>query len=323
VSLGDFDLRLFQELQKDGRVPFVALAKRLGVSEAHVRKRVAKLTASEIFSITAVADPQALGIDSMAMIGLSVRGDQAAAAAETMLGMPGIDYVVHTAGGFNVLAEAACRSSSDLYKLLRSVRTIPGVQRTETFVYLNLIRQKFQWSLDGARRGVEGEGASSFDELDVALTSELQADGRAPFRQLAKRLGVSERTVSSRVARLVDGNALQVIAVGNPATLGFHSLAWLGIHVKGGVPLEDAAQELSNVAGIDYVVIAAGRYDLMAELVCRDQTELSDALEHGVGRIANIVDVETFVYLRLLYRSPIVSWGASRSLGVRREASAP
>jgi DNA-binding Lrp family transcriptional regulator len=323
MALGEFDLTLFEELQKDGRVPFVTLAKKLGVSEAHVRKRVAKLTASEVFSITAVADPLALGIDSMAMIGLSVRGDQAAAAAETMVGMSGIDYVVHTAGGFNVLAEAACRSSSELYRLLRSVRTIPGVQRTETFVYLNLIRQQFQWSLDGARRGVEGEGGISFDELDIALTAELQADGRAPFRQIAKRLGVSERTVSSRMARLVDGNALQVIAVGNPATLGFHSLAWLGIHVQGGVPLEEAAQELSAVSGIDYVVIAAGRYDLMAELVCRDQLELSHALEHGVGRIASIVDVESFVYLRLLYRSPIVSWGASRSLGVTSETARP
>jgi Lrp/AsnC family transcriptional regulator, regulator for asnA, asnC and gidA len=89
------------------------------------------------------------------------------------------------------------------------------------------------------------------------------------------------------------------------------------------VPLEEAAQELSAVHGIDYVVIAAGRYDLMAELVCRDQLELSDALEHGVGRIASIVDVESFVYLRLLYRSPIVSWGASRSLGVTSEAARP
>jgi Lrp/AsnC family transcriptional regulator for asnA, asnC and gidA len=305
---------LFQELQKDGRVPFVALADKLGVSEAHVRKRVARLTGSGVFSITAIADPQVLGIDSMALVGLNVRGGQAAAVAETLVGMAGFDYVVQTAGGFNVLAEAACRSSSELYTLLRAVRGIPGVQRTETFVYLNLIRQQFQWSLDGARGGVQSEGACSFDALDIELIDELQRDGRAPFRRIARNLSVSERVVSTRVARLLDQNALQVIAVGNPATLGFEAMAWLGIKVNEGVRLEDAAELLSKVPGIDYVVIPAGRYDLMAELVCRDQAELLNALEHGIGDIPEIAHVETFVYLRLLYRSAIGAWGASRSL---------
>lgn len=313
-TLSAFDRRLFQELQKDGRVPFVALADKLGVSEAHVRKRVARLTASGVFSITAIADPQVLGIDSMALVGLNVRGGQAAVVAETLVGMPGFDYVVQTAGGFNVLAEAACRSSSELYMLLRKVRAIPGVQRTETFVYLNLIRQQFQWSLDGARGGVQSEGACSFDALDIELIDELQRDGRAPFRRIARNLSVSERVVSTRVARLLDQNALQVIAVGNPATLGFEAMAWLGIKVNEGVRLEDAAELLSKVPGIDYVVIPAGRYDLMAELVCRDQAELLNALEHGIGEIPEIAHVETFVYLRLLYRSAIGAWGASRSL---------
>ena len=89
-TLSAFDRRLFQELQKDGRVPFVALADKLGVSEAHVRKRVARLTASGVFSITAIADPQVLGIDSMALVGLNVRGGQAAAVAETLVGMTGV-----------------------------------------------------------------------------------------------------------------------------------------------------------------------------------------------------------------------------------------
>ena len=115
------------------------------------------------------------------------------------------------------------------------------------------------------------------------------------------------------MARLLDQNALQVIAVGNPATLGFEAMAWLGIKVNEGVRLEDAAELLSKVPGIDYVVIPAGRYDLMAELVCRDQAELLNALEHGIGDIPEIAHVETFVYLRLLYRSAIGAWGASRS----------
>ena len=318
-ALRGFDLRLFQELQKDGRTPFVTIAERLGVSEAHVRKRVAKLSQAEVFSITAIADPQVLGVDSMALIGLHVHGGQAAAVAETLVSMDGIEYVVQTAGGFNVLAEAACRSSSDLYCLLREVRAIDGVLSTETFVYLNLIRQQFQWSLDGARDGVRSEGSYAVDELDIRLIEELQRDGRAPFRRIAANVGVSERVVSNRVALMLDQNVLQVIAVGNPATLGFEAMAWLGIKVNPSVKLEDAAAALSDVNGIDYVVIPAGRYDLMAELVCRNQAELLNVLEHGIGKIHEIAHVETFVYLRLLYRSAIGAWGASRSLGRERQ----
>ena len=228
--------------------------------------------------------------------------------------MAGFDYVVQTAGGFNVLAEAACRSSSELYTLLRAVRAIPGVQRTETFVYLNLIRQQFQWSLDGARGGVQGEGACSFDALDIGLIDELQRDGRAPFRRIARNLGVSERVVSTRVARLLDQNALQVIAVGNPATLGFEAMAWLGIKVDEGVRLEDAAELLSKVPGIDYDGDPRRPVRPDGQLVCRDQAGLLNALEHGIGDIPEIAHVETFVYLRLLYRSAIGAWGASRSL---------
>ncbi len=291
----------------------MTVAEKLGVSEAHVRKRVSKLTGSEVFSITAIADPKVMGIDSMALIGLNIHASKSAMVAEKLVDMPGVDYVVQTAGGFNVLAEAACRSSADLYRLLHEIRAMPGVQRTETFVYLNLLRQQFQWSLDGARVGVHGESPIDIDDVDIALIEELQQDGRAPFRRIAKNLDISERSVSSRYARLAGQNALQVIAVGNPATLGFEAMAWLGIQVHESADLEATAAELSSASGIDYVVIPAGRYDLMAELVCHDQTELLRTLEHGIGQIGAIDHVETFVYLRLLYASAIGAWGATRT----------
>lgn len=315
-ELAELDLQIFRELQRDGRVPFVALAERLGVSEAHVRRRVARLTEAGVFSITAVADPKVLGIDCMAWLGLDAHQAQAATVAETLVGYPEIDYVVQTSGAFNVMAEAACRSSGDLYQLLRKIRDLPGVQRTETFIYLNLLRQQFQWSFDGVRRGVHGDRHFSLDALDIDLISQLQRDGRASFRDIAKCLSVSERTVSARVARMIAGNALQVIAVGNPLTLGFESMAWLGIRVAEGSNIEQTATALADVPSIDYVVLPAGRYDLMAELVCEDQAQLLKTLQDDVGAITGISNVESFLYLRLLYKSAIGAWGASRSLAI-------
>jgi Lrp/AsnC family transcriptional regulator for asnA, asnC and gidA len=317
-ELTALDLDIFRELQRDGRTPFVAIADRLGVSEAHVRRRTARLTHAQVFSITAVADPKVFGVDCMAWLGIRAHESHATPVAEALVAQPEIDYVVQTAGAYNVMAEAACRSSAELYQLLRRIRGMQGVQRTETFVYLNLLRQQFQWSLDGARRGVHASGDFQLEPLDIELVSDLQRDGRASFRDIARRLHVSERTVSARVTRMMDANLLQIIAVGNPLTLGFSSMAWLGIRVAEGATLEDAATALADVPGIDYVVLPTGRYDLMAELVCADQTELLETLERGVGAIPGIAHVETFLYLRLLYASAVGAWGASRSLAIGR-----
>jgi DNA-binding Lrp family transcriptional regulator len=294
----------------------MTLAERLGVSESFIRRRVARLTEADVFSITAVADPRVLGIDCMAWIGVNTHPARAAAVADTLVSYPEIDYVVQTSGAFSVMAEAACRSAAALYELIREVRTLHGVQKTETFIYLNLLRQQFQWSLDGARQGVRGGRLPRLDRLDVALIRELQRNGRASFRDLAGRLSVSERTVSTRVARMISDNVLQIIAVGNPLTLGFEAMAWLGIRVAEGARIEQTAASLADVPGIDYVVLPAGRYDLMAELVCRDQTELLNRLQRGVGAIDGISDVESFLYLRLLYKSTIGAWGAGRSRAI-------
>jgi DNA-binding Lrp family transcriptional regulator len=314
-QLDAVDLGIFLELQRDGRAPFVAVADRLGVSEAHVRRRTARLIDAQVFSITAVADPKLFGIDCMAWLAILAHQARATSVAEALVSLPEIDYVVQTAGEFNVMAEAACPSSQALYTLLGRIRDIPGVQLIETSVYLDLHCQQFQWSLNGNSRAVRARGESELEPLDVDIVAQLHHDGRASFRQIASQLGVSERTVSTRVARLMDDNVLQVIAVGDPATLGFDSMAWLCMRVREGADLKRTAAALANVAGIDYVVVSTGRYDLMAELVCRDRAHLLEMLQHGVGQIREIVRVESFLYLRLLYPSAIGAWGAARSLG--------
>lgn len=327
VALSELDRAIFVELQADGRLPFTTLAERIGVSEARVRRRVKSLTEADVFSIAAVANPRVFGLDYMAWIGLVVRQPAAARCADALVAMPEVDYVVISSGELNVMAEVACPSAAALYRLLLRLRALPGVQRTETFVYLSLLHQQFRWSQTGgpdeARpsrpTGVVG-GALELDAIDLQLIRELQRDGRASFRDLGARLGVSERVASGRFARLLEENAVQVIAVGNPIMLGFTAMAWLGISLSAGADSEAAARALARVRGIDYVVVPSGRFDLMAELVCRNRDELLETLELEVGAIDGIAQVQTFLYLRLLYRSTAGAWSAARSLaGTIRE----
>ena len=154
------------------------------------------------------------------------------------------------------------------------------------------------------------------DAHDSAIIGELQRDGRASFRDIGRRLGLSERTVSSRYTRLVEESALQVIAVGNPQHLGFRAVAWLGITLSEGADLEYSAGLLSQVAGLDYVVVPSGRYDLLCELVCRDSEELLATLDNEVGGVTEVAHVDTFMCLRMLYKSNAGAWGAGRSLAM-------
>src|SRR3954469_200827 len=142
LPLSALDLALFAELQRDGRVPFTTLAERLGVSEAQVRRRVRALTDADVLSIAPIASPRLLGLEQLACIGLVVRGPSMQTVTERLIEMPEVSFVVVTSGEFNLLVEVGCVSSRELYRFLLKLRGLPGVQASETFVYLNMLQQK-------------------------------------------------------------------------------------------------------------------------------------------------------------------------------------
>ncbi len=145
VALDDVSKGIIEQLQKDGRRSYAEIGKAVGLSEAAVRQRVQKLTEAGVMQVVAVTDPMQLGFYRQAMIGLKVTGDTVSVAEE--LGrIPAIDYVVLTAGSFDILAEVVCESDDDLIELLNQrIRTIDGVLSTETFVYLKLHKQFYNW----------------------------------------------------------------------------------------------------------------------------------------------------------------------------------
>jgi len=136
---------IIEALQRDGRQPYGAIAEAVGLSEAAVRRRVQRLRESGIMQIVAVTDPLQLGFTRQAMIGISVEGD-VRRVAEKLSAMAEVDYVVMCAGSFDILAEIVCEDDERLLQVLNdSVRSIPGVRATETFLYLKLAKQTYTW----------------------------------------------------------------------------------------------------------------------------------------------------------------------------------
>ena len=136
---------IIDQLQEDGRRSYADIGKRVGLSEAAVRQRVQRLTEAGVMQIVAVTDPMQLGFYRQAMIGVRVSGDTRVI-ADRLAAMPSVDYVVLTAGNFDILAEVVCENDDELIDLLNSeIRTLEGVSSTETFVYLRLHKQLYDW----------------------------------------------------------------------------------------------------------------------------------------------------------------------------------
>lgn len=145
VALDEVSKAIIEQLQQDGRRPYGAIGKAVGLSEAAVRQRVAKLLDAGVMQIVAVTDPLQVGFPRAAMIGICTDGD-IETVADALAALPEVDYVIISAGSFDILIEVVCENDDHLLELTsRRIRAIPGVRTTETFVYLKLRKQIYTW----------------------------------------------------------------------------------------------------------------------------------------------------------------------------------
>jgi Lrp/AsnC family transcriptional regulator, regulator for asnA, asnC and gidA len=143
------------------------------------------------------------------------------------------------------------------------------------------------------------------DDVNKQIIEQLQRDGRMSYAALGKAVGLSEAAVRQRVQRLLDGGVMQIVAVTDPLTLGFARQVMIGIKASG--DLRSVAAALADIPEVDYVVICAGGYDLLAELVCTDDDHLLKLLNDMIRAIPGITATETFVYLKL--EKQTYAWG--------------
>jgi len=138
------DRSIIEQLQRDGRVPYTRLGAAVGLSEAAVRQRVQRLMDAGLMQVVAVTNPMSHGKRRMAMIGVRAEGPTDDI-AKTLQAMDNVDYLVVTAGTFDLMCEAVVEDDLALLDLTNRIRSVPGVRSTETFIYLDLVKQTFTW----------------------------------------------------------------------------------------------------------------------------------------------------------------------------------
>jgi Lrp/AsnC family transcriptional regulator for asnA, asnC and gidA len=143
------------------------------------------------------------------------------------------------------------------------------------------------------------------DDVNKAIVEQLQADGRRSYAAIASAVGLSEAAVRQRVQRLLEAGVMQIVAVTDPLQIGFARQAMIGVNAEG--DLRDVADKLASLPEVDYVVITAGSFDILLEVVCEDDEHLLALLNDAIRSVPGVRDTETFVYLRLAKQT--YTWG--------------
>jgi len=174
------------------------------------------------------------------------------------------------------------------------------------FRYIDVFEQRIRFATPrGCCENVVVTESAPLDGVNSRIIEHLQHDGRMSYAALGKAVGLSEAAVRQRVQRLLDNDVMRIVAVTDPVTLGFSRQAMIGLTVEGDA--RPVAERLAKIPEVDQVVICAGSYDILAELVCTDDEQLLTLLNDQIRAIPGVRATETFVYLKLTKQT--YAWG--------------
>ena len=137
------------------------------------------------------------------------------------------------------------------------------------------------------------------DEIDLKIIDALRKDGRMAFAQIAEQLGVSPGMIRQRYGRLSEQGYLKVVDITNPLRMGFKTMSMIGIRAEGS-KLLDVAEKISKLDEVIYMTISSGRFDIFAEVVCRDHEELLRFITEKLSTINGVRESESFMHLKIV-----------------------
>lgn len=152
------------------------------------------------------------------------------------------------------------------------------------------------------------------DDIDRAIVSLLQYDGRMPFTRIASQLDISEGTVRQRVRRLSDTGVLQIVAIVEPEYLGWNASGMVGVTVQAG-RIDEVAHQIGKFPEVSYLFMVAGEFDLFVEVYCKDREHLVDFLNEKLQRIPGVIHTKVFMIMKMYKLS--YRWGEADAPPVR------
>jgi len=146
------------------------------------------------------------------------------------------------------------------------------------------------------------------DSVDCEIIRLLQKDGRIANTDIAKKVGISEATVRSRLDRLVKEDYIQIVAVSNPMKLGFKIVGNIRIFVEI-KKMDQIIKKLQRLKPLWFIVQSTGGTGIETEFVVRDMDELNELIFEYINRIDGVIRTETSLFLKYIKRQ--YDWGTA------------
>ena len=307
VGLSELDSDLIRLLREDGRRSYRSLSQALGATQRLVQRRVDELSTAGVLSVTVVANPAVFGYHAVGIVAIRTGGRPAEDIAAEIARLDAVDYVNVTAGRFNLFAQVVARDLDELGAVTeQSIVTISGVVSVELFPYRKLHYRAGLADPPSPHVAFQRrERTIETDDLDQAILAELSADGRMPLSQVAITVGTSETQVRRRLNRLTESGAIRIVAVVNPLTHGYTTIARLAIVVAAGHRAAEVAEGLASIPAVTYVAVCTGRYDIFCEAVCMSMAELDAMLDDELQRVPGVSRCEVFLHVAPLHHRPL------------------
>ncbi len=143
------------------------------------------------------------------------------------------------------------------------------------------------------------------DEVSKKIIELLQEDGRRPYAEIGRAVGLSEAAARQRVQRMTEAGIIQIVAVTDPMQLGFHRMSMIGIRVSGDP--RAIAEELTQITELAYVVVTLGTFDILVEAVCESDEHLIDLIATRIRTLPGVTHTESLLYAGL-YKD-LYNWG--------------
>lgn len=305
TQLGALDKEIISHLQNDGRKPFVTIARELGIPEKTVRSCAHRLITQNAIRIIPLTSPAALGYNSIALVAMTTDPSVPLSGIMEELGENAeVDYVVVTAGRYNIFVEVMARDNAGLYKVIEEkIGRVKGINSIEILPCLSIHYQKAKFFPSHGVEAGAGVRERELDQIDRHIVYELSDNARVPLRRVAERLDISETQVRTRIGNMLDAGQLNILAIINPMNLDGYVIAWVAITAKTGASILDLAERLAATNYVSYIAITLGRFDIVAEIVCPSREKFIDLIHGTIRFLPGVERVESFLYLNLIYKN--------------------
>jgi len=326
TRFGQLDRRVIAALQADGRASWTEIAERAGISVATATRRGQSLFASSQVRVGVSRHINSPGAADLFMLRIGCAPGTQIQVATALAERDDLRFLCLVTGGCDLLAELVCQRSESLHvRLINEIQAVKGVEVCVSDLVLHTYKVSQNWAqrrlLSTSEPQQEPDvephvcSPSHFDDIDLLILDELQADGRASLRSVAEVLGVNESTVRRRFEGMRERGCAWVLTLVAASALDCESEIILNISVDPS-RLDDVAHELASYVGVRYLA-ASVNCTLICEVIMPSTEDVYQFVTQGLGKIEGVRDWEANVELLTVKRGFLETpwWRESQSDG--------